>query len=561
MIEFIEVTCKNFLSVGNNPVTLKLNEGSVNCIVGTNGCGKSSIGLDTIAFALYGKAFRNINKPQLINSINKKGMLVELKFKVDNVSYMIRRGMKPNIFEIYRDGNLLNQDAASRDYQQILEQQILGMTFKTFRQIVVLGSSTFISFMELPAAARREVIENLLDIDIFSRMNILVKGKLNSINEELKTLEHKQELLNVEHTHQKRYINELRRNYDDRVEEIKKSIEASESRATELKTQYDKIYPATKSSHDKIQKTLKQLVQYESKISAKLSSIVKQLAFYEKNDTCPVCTQDISDTHKQGKKRELEEQQTSLQNALSELADKRSELSDELDSLASELAKCDKLIAEYSAEMRRVNKLRNDINNIPTADIIPEENKLLEIEVKLNEMRKQYNELKESKLYYTEISDMLKDTGIKTKVVKQYLPVINQLIKKYLNIMDFFVSFELDENFNEIIKSRYRDEFKYTSFSEGEKKRIDLALLMTWREVAKLKNSASTNLLIMDEIMDASLDQDGINGLVQILHSFDAKTNVFVISHRETLQEQRIFDNIYMMEKQGNFTKMSKING
>ena len=576
MIKFNVVRWKNFLSTGDTFTQIQIDKSPSTLIVGDNGSGKSTL-LDAVSFALFGKPHRNINKLQMVNSINNKGCVVEVEFEIGSHSFKIVRAIKPNKFEIWQNGNMINQASASRDYQKYLEQNILKLNHKSFHQIVVLGSSSFIPFMQLQTYHRRAVIEDLLDIQIFTKMNMILKERNSVLRDELVDANYNLDLTKEKISLQKKYIKDITELNEEQAET--KQNEIDEAR-TEIELLNEKIKDANeyviehqdqnnnalKELHDKKQS----LSQYKFRFEQQIGDVVKDAKFYEENSECPTCSQEINDelrnTKMDAAKAKAKELKAAITKAATE-AQNVNTLIDDLNTIQDEIISKQQDIHSNSVTIERLQKsittLQNDIEGLTGKDgDLGKANKDL---TNLQESRDSWaeNKLKliEEKTYNDAAGEMLKDTGIKTKIIKEYLPVMNTLVNKYLSILDFFVSFELDENFNESIKSRYRDTFNYSSFSEGEKQRIDLALLFTWRQIARMKNSASTNLLILDETFDSSLDHDGIDSLMKILGSLEEGSNVFVISHKGDLLDGKFRSKIEFV-KERNFSKIyeGKIN-
>jgi|TARA_B100000035_G_scaffold314958_1_gene333170 DNA repair exonuclease SbcCD ATPase subunit len=570
MIVFKSLRWKNFLSTGNNWTEIQLNKSRSTLIVGQNGAGKSTM-LDALSFALFGRAHRNINKPQLVNTINNKDSRVEVEFQIGKSLFKVVRGIKPNIFEIWKNGDMMNQSSHSKEYQKILEQNIIKLNHKSFHQIVVLGSSSFIPFMQLPAQHRRDVIEDLLDINIFSKMNVLVKEKNIALRDKLKDISNELTLVHERIELQNKYIKEVKSLSTDQVEQKETEIFLHEAEIKELqhinKTLSESIETISegleddlKNSHDKKQN----LLHYKAEFNQKIRTLVKDSKFYEENDTCPTCSQDIDEELKNNKLsiakskalefkqalNDVEEQAHVIEDTITELNDKSNQIREHTSNLTSnnkEISRLQSQIETLSSQIRHILSNEGDMATEQKAldKLNEEKNAGLEEKLAVNE---EYS-------YNTVISEMLKDTGIKTKIIKQYLPVINKLTNQYLQVLDFFVHFNLDESFQETIRSRHRDSFSYDSFSEGEKQRIDLALLFTWRQIAKMKNSVSTNLLILDETFDSSLDHDGVDNLIKILYTLDDDTNVFVISHKGEILDGKFKDKLEFY-KDKNFSKM-----
>ena len=570
MIKFKSCKWKNFLSTGDDYIEVQLNKSPTTLIVGQNGAGKSTL-LDGLSFGLFGKPHRDIGKYQLVNSINGKKAIVEVEFDIGNAEFKIVRGIKPNKFEIWQNGNMINQASNARDFQKFLESNILKLNHKSFHQVVVLGSSSFIPFMQLPAWSRRAVIEDLLDIQIFSKMNMLLKERNSKIRDELIDINHQIDLYKTKMESQEKYIKDLQSINKDMIEQKRNSIE-------DHKTVIETLFNDSKSAG----KNLTALISAEEKSQAlfmdrmsdiksaqtqnnnKIKNLVKDARFFEDNDSCPTCEQDINDNIKKEKldgiKKSAADVQTNIKTIQQEVVIAEHEgvdIKNKLNELRQRQQRINSNNDKISVIQREVNKVQKEIDNLAgqTGD-------LKGAKKELSDLRNSKDKSTEKKLAYVEertynevIGEMLKDTGIKTKVIKQYLPVMNRLINNYLQVLDFFVAFHLDENFNETIRSRHRDSFNYASFSEGEKQRIDLSLLFTWRQIAKMKNSASTNLLILDETFDSSLDVDGVENLTKILSTLDDDSNVFIISHKGDMLENKFRSKIEFF-KHKNFSKM-----
>ena len=569
MILFQTLSWKNFLSTGNYKTTVDLTRHHNTLISGENGAGKSTM-LDALTFALFGKSFRGINIPQLPNSINEKNCEVEITFTIGNDEYRILRTLKPKKFEIYKNGNLLDQDAKAKDYQKILEEQILKMTYKSFCQVVILGSSNYVPFMQLSAADRRAVVENLLDIDVFSVMNTLVRARLQVAKEYIKDMDTKIEIAKSKVEDKQKLINTLEKKSSDSVDEYKKEIQESRKQIEELQediqNQQGSIGNMMSQINDKdiIPKSLIKLESNETQLKNKIKAIQKSVNFYKENDTCPSCKQDIQQHHKDCVFKEKTKEENSIQNELNSLAEsieytekRMGDINAILDSVHNIEKQISKKQNEISASSQYIDKMQKNIESVLTEGTEVQETKD-ELNQLIGEGKnhvERRKELVEDKHYLAIASTLLKDSGIKAKIIKHYLPIMNKLINKYLSEMDFFCQFNLDENFNETIKSRHRDEFSYHSFSEGERLRIDLSLLLAWREIARLKNSVNCNLLILDEVFDSSLDAVGTEEFLKLLTSFGNRANIFVISHKSDTMTDK-FQNHIVFEKKNNFSRI-----
>ena len=568
MILFEKVRYKNFLSTGNQNTEINFTNHSTNLVIGTNGAGKSTM-LDALTFALFGKPFRKINKPQLINSVNEKDCIVEVEFSVGTTNWKVIRGIKPNIFEIHKDGNALNQSAAALDQQKWLEQNVLKMNYKSFTQIVILGSSTFVPFMQLTASNRREVIEDLLDIRIFSSMNNLIKDKIRGIREEVKVLELKKESLNDKVRMQKNFIEELECRGKENVKEKENKIQELLVEENNLMNDNafieEDVFKLNKDIEEVTGATskLRKLGNLKGKISNKVATITKEHKFFTENTVCPTCTQPIEEDFRinkiddaQNKAKELQSGYKELEQAIKEEEDRERQftfLSKEITSLThgisknnTKIAGCQKQIRDLESEIQRITEQLADRNI--------EHEKLATF---TDNLKTTYDDLatrKETINYYDFSYSLLKDGGVKSKIIKKYLPLINQQVNRYLQMMDFYINFTLDEEFNETVQSPIHENFSYSSFSEGEKMRIDLALLFTWREVARMKNSVNTNLLIMDEVFDSSLDGFGTEEFLKIIRFVIKDANIFVISHKESLHDK--FADVIRFEKVKGFSRM-----
>ena len=567
MIHFEKVRWKNFLSTGNYFLEVQLDRNPTTLIVGENGSGKSTV-LDALCFVLFNRPFRQINKSQLVNSINMGSAIVEIEFTIQKNKFKIIRGMKPTVFEIYCNGKMLNQDANSVDYQKILEQQILKLNYRSFTQVVILGSSTFVPFMQLRSRDRREVVEEILDIKIFSLMNFLLKHKNKEVGEELNTLEYELKLTNEKITMQEQYIQSLKKNKDKIIEEKEHLIFDSNRVLLDEQEKSDKISNEIELAQpelekkDKLLNTIREFHKMEAQLSNRIDENERQRKFFSENDECPTCTQTIDEELKQVKIKEKTNRIAELKQGILKLEDElkaKEKEKSKLNEFAKEIRKKEVEIAKISVSMsglkRLIEKEKKQIEKYKNGQVSEEDKvKLTRLSERFKIQEEQISKLREDKFYVDIARNLLMDTGIKTKIINKYLPIMNKLINGYLTSMDFYVNFTLDNSFNETIKSRHRDEFSYSSFSEGEKMRLDLALLFTWRAVAKMKNSTNTNLLILDEIFDSSLDTTGTDDFLKILNTF-ADQNVFVISHKgDTMFDK--FRSVIKFEKQRNFSKL-----
>jgi DNA repair exonuclease SbcCD ATPase subunit len=566
MIIFKTIRWKNFLSTGNVFTEVDLTTCKTNLIVGENGAGKSTI-LDALTFSLFGKPFRKINKPMLVNSINEKDCVTEIEFSIGKNEFKVVRGIKPNKFEIYNNGQLWNQESTLVDQQKNFEQNVLKMNYKSFTQIVVLGSSTFVPFMRLPVAQRREIIEDILDIQIFSTMNVLLKDKIRDNRDEIKEFDYQVDLIKEKIGIQKSYLLELDK-------KNKADISKKEDKIAELLEDENKQHISIKETNDVIEQLNAQIAEYSTssdklkklntfliKLSSKLQTCQKEHDFFEKNHVCPTCTQDLSDEFRTDKistgKNKLDEMTIGYNDLLSAIGDEEKRFN-KWNELSTEITSSNQKISQANFQINSIRKsivdIEKEIKDLESGGGDKKEafTKLETLVEEKKELSLQLVESKKDKDMLSVAAGLLKDNGIKTRIIKKYLPVMNKLINQYLQGMDFYVNFTLDENFEETIKSRFRDQFSYASFSEGEKARIDIALLLTWRSIAKLKNSVDTNLLILDEIFDGSLDQQGGSDLGWILRNFDDSISVFVISHKEQMNDK--YDRTLNVEKVKNYS-------
>lgn len=568
MVQFTKIRYKNILSTGNVFNEINLNKSKTTLISGSNGSGKSTI-LDAIVFALYGKPFRKINKPQLMNTINQKELLVEIEFTVGGNEFVVKRGMRPGLFEIWKNGEMINQDSASRDYQEYLEKNILKLNYKSFNQIVILGSATYVPFMELSAGARREIIEDLLDIQVFSTMNILLKEKISNNktqisenNYEIQLVkskiesakEHSESILKIKQIEANK-IREKMQEHVERVESEKCEIESIENQiAILIETIQDKA-----SQKKKLEKAKTIRLELEST----RRNFEKELNFYHDHDNCPTCKQGIDNSFKENivteksvKKIEIEDGIVQIDAKIQEIETRVNEISAVEDQMQNHNLKIGEHRAQVKISMNAMNTYKKDLDNAEKEVEEVDMSKIEEHNKALKKLEKDQTDLFNQREVFSVASAMLKDGGIKTRIIRQYIPVMNKLINKYLAAFDLFVDFQLDENFNEIIKSRFRDTFSYSSFSEGEKLRITLSIMLSWRAVAKLRNSVSTNLLILDETLDGAMDSIGVENLIDTLHNLNSNDNIFVISHRgESFGDK--FESHIRFEKVKNFSQLA----
>lgn len=570
MIYFKKIRYKNLLSSGNVFTEIDLCSSQTTLIVGSNGAGKSSL-LDALSFVLYGIPFRRINKNQLVNSINGKHLVVEIEFSVGRVEYKIIRGIKPNVFEVYQNGSLVNQSADAREYQEQLEKNVLKMNHKSFSQIVVLGSASFVPFMQLKSAPRREIIEDLLDIQVFSTMNSLLKDRIAEAKETSTKLDYEIKHLASQIELHKKHIESLKHNNEELIKQKLVVVDDKKSTIVELTEQISKLSADVGdlseqiADHEKVKRTMSEVRALRTKLADRYKSASKELDFFQEHDECPTCKQGIEHSHKHPM---LEKAQTSvaqMTEALAQLKQKEEGLSTRLEAIADvqrEISRIQQQISDLQVQITINNQLiasiGAEVENLKAGsghiDYGTEEIKQLKQQLRSGIEQKE--ELLRHRQTLDIAATLLKDSGIKAKIIKQYIPIINKLINKYLAAMDFFVNFELNENFEETIKSRFRDEFSYDSFSEGEKSRLDLALLFAWRALAKLRNSASTNLLIFDEILDSSLDINGLDEFMKILGGLTDDANVFIISHRETAADK--FTSVIKFEKVKSFSRIAQ---
>jgi DNA repair exonuclease SbcCD ATPase subunit len=568
MILFEKIRWKNFLSTGNQYTEVDFTQNSTNLIIGTNGAGKSTV-LDALTFSLFGKPFRKINKPQLINTVNEKDCRVEVEFTIGSSEWKVVRGIKPAIFEIWRNGTALDQSAAALDQQKWLEQTVLKMNYKSFTQIVILGSSTFVPFMQLPAAHRREVIEDLLDIKIFSSMNNVIKEKIRQVKEDIKVFELKKESLLDKVKMQESFIRELENRGKDNISNSKRKISDLDNEIEQYIGENSSLEEPLR-EHIQKQDTLigyseklRKLGNLKGKISQKVSLITKEHKFFTENTVCPTCTQSIEETFRinrindaQNKAKELQSGYRELEEAIKEEEERERQFT----TLSKEISKLTNGISQNNIKIsgcrRQIRDLESEIQTI-TEQLENRNSEHEKLESFKGNLKTTYDELasrKDSINYYDFTYSLLKDGGVKSKIIKKYLPLINQQVNRYLQMMDFYINFTLDEEFNETVQSPIHEDFSYASFSEGEKMRIDLSLLFTWREVARMKNSVNTNLLIMDEVFDSSLDGFGTEEFLKIIRYVIKDANIFVISHKTGLEDK--FESVIKFEKVKGFSRM-----
>jgi len=570
LIVFEMIRYKNFLSSGNVWSEIKLNEAPNTLVIGDNGAGKSTM-LDALCFTLFNKPFRSITKKQLVNSVNQSKTVAEVIFSIGSQVYKVRRGIKPNIFEIEINGKLQNQDAAARDYQDYLEDSILKLNYTSFTQIVILGSSTFVPFMQLPAMKRREIIEDLLDIKIFSVMNVLVKEKMSSNRERLSDLNRDIESIKDKIKVRKILIDKMKEDKQSFEKDYKQKLLDTEKQIEQCNVSIERITSDISNKNellvdwDDTKKKFNTLRDFSKTFRTKVDRVSKEVKFYETNEECPTCQQEIDKNFIEKKMDELTETKTRNEDAIGEAKKQIENLATSLEkytNISNEITKNNAEVSKFNSDISALTQYKTTLlsnlqeNSSKQSDVETEKAVVKELATQGMDREEKKKGLLSERSTLSYCSDLLRDSGVKTRIIKQYIPIMNKLINKYLASMDFFVDFEIDEEFNETIRSRHRDSFKYASFSEGEKMRIDLALLLTWRSIAKMKNSTNTNLLILDEVFDASLDSNGCEDFLKLLHDIGKDTNVFTISHKgDVLQDK--FSNVIRFVKERNFSRVA----
>ena len=568
MIVFGKLKYKNFLSTGDQFTEIDLAANSSTLVVGQNGAGKSTM-LDALSFALFGRAHRNVNKPQLVNTVNGKDCVVEINFRALGQQYVVIRGLKPARFEIWQGERLLNQDSHAKEYQKILEQNILKLNHKSFHQVVVLGSSSFIPFMQLSAQHRREVIEDLLDINVFSKMNTLLKEKISIFKDNIRENEYALELNSSKIETQQAHITELEKISESAKNKSKSELTEQQTELARLNTQVtsweDSVLSDLQTRQSALDTKINEMGKYVFQFNSKQKASNKEIKFYEDNEDCPTCEQAIESSFRLDKVQnaknkwdELEEARQQCEHQIGKLTNDKQNIQSSIDTEVEQRNQINTIKEKITWTQKRITSLQDELSELETGV-----HSLQEAQLALDELQKIREQIVQKKMdlaeereYNNVVTELLKDSGIKTKIIKQYLPVINRLTNQHLQVLDFYVHFDLDEAFNETIRSRHRDAFSYSSFSEGEKQRIDLALLFTWRHVARMKNSVATNLLVLDETFDSSLDADGVENLLKILDTLDKDTNIFIISHKGELLDNK-FNNKIEFIKSKNFSKIA----
>jgi DNA repair exonuclease SbcCD ATPase subunit len=571
MILFKRISYKNFLSTGNQPIEIDLSISQTTLIVGTNGTGKSTL-LDALCFVLFNRPFRIIKKEQMVNTINNGDCVVEVEFDVGTKNYIIRRGIKPNLFEIYCNGKLINQDANNVDYQKYLETNIMKLNYRSFIQVVLLGSSSYEPFMKMKPRYRREVVEEILDIRVFGLMDLILRSQQSDLQKKLTEVRHQCELIKTKYETEAKYLTTLETKGTDNLTVQQKKIEQNEENRLKYEQKLQELNEEIAvsqnalSGHDTVAKKVKELEKFETKIEQNLSTHKKTLNFFKENDTCPVCTQSIDTKFKEEKCNHETTTISKLESGLKQLVEELTshemkltnygKMSEKIQSMNVEIAK---VASSLSALKKHSDQIQQEISTASQkdSDIEKIELELAQMSADLGVADAHLTDVQEEKEYVDVLREILNDKGAKANIIRKYVPIMNQLINKYLQSMDFYISFNLDEEFNETVKSRFRDTFNYNNFSEGEKMRIDLALLFTWRDIARMKNSTNTNLLILDEIFDSSLDGQGTDDFFKIIKSLE-KENIFIISHKGDILFDR-FTNIIKFEKHQNFTQLGTI--
>lgn len=562
MILFRKIRWKNFLSTGNVFTEIDFNANKTTLIVGENGAGKSTM-LDALSFVLFNKPFRKVNKPQLMNTINRRDLVVEIEFSIGKNEYRVVRGMKPNVFELHKNGNLLNQDAENKDYQKILEDHILKINHKSFCQVVVLGSASFVPFMQLPAGQRREVIEDLLDLQIFTTMNTLLKDKLatsivklTELDAQTRVLEERIRLMKVRRSEIEQANTRLEEERQEKIKEHIRRVFDIDMEIENIKTK-GKSLSAMIEDKDKVKEKREKLIALRAQIESRMKSFQKTIDFFHDTETCPTCNQGIDHDFKENTVTSKKAQLQELIDGIDKLENERAKVESRLEKIMQTVDQISDLNTKWTMFRHERDLIEKQLEDLKKeTEVVEFTDNIEESEIELDKAIDDYNAEVDERAVMTAAASILKDGGIKAKIIKQFIPIINKLINKYLSAMDFFVQFELNEQFEESIKSRFRDEFSYASFSEGEKMRINLAILFTWRAVAKMRNSISTNLLIMDEVFDSSLDSGGTEEFLKILTNLTQDTNTFIISHKGDQLFDK-FERVIKFEKHKNFSRIA----
>jgi len=569
MITFSKIRWSNFLSTGQYPTEIDLTSTNTTLITGENGAGKSTL-LDALTFALFGKPYRNINKPQVVNSVNEKNCVVELEFEIAADKYKVKRGLEPAIFEIYKNGQVINQDAKSKDYQRMFEEQILRQNYKSFCQVAILGSANYTAFMELTAADRRAIVESILDINIFSQMNALLKTRQSQVKEELMIMESDLTVLREKIKLNEKYLQNREKDNDRKIElynaEVTRCKQDEDKLREEIETLQLEVskHLETITDSDLVNKTISDLSNISRQLKGKIKTLESEVDFYNKNDTCPTCVQKIDDEFRKKTIAAKNSKVQEVNKAIEEVAEQSSNTSERLEeiqkvssnirTLEIQLSDCRTSLRSTENTRKKFERMLAESEVAKASEDKTDETALEDLRKQLEEMESERKDLVENQYYYGVASNLLKDSGIKSRIIKHYIPIINQIINRYLNQMGLFVSFNLDEEFNETIKSRHRDTFTYASFSEGEKRKIDLSLLFAWRAIAQIKNSINTNLLIMDEVLDGSLDDSSVESFLDILKNMNSAFNIFVISHKPKELLESKFQRHLQFAKKGNFS-------